>query len=149
MDKYEFNRHASRLDPSIKSIVVKNSLEFSDEYINTLIDEIKWFMIERVKEHGFDDLIVQKILELFEIGIIQGDDELKQAIAVSFVEGIEIMDPIGEAIAESFEPGLASERGRQNSWSSDTKKTSWLRRLLPFLSMSIAVVFVFTACDSF
>lgn len=66
-------------------------------------------------EQGDDDLL-NRSLALLDRALQTGDEELRNAVAVSFVEDTGWWEPSTRAFIESWPPGLRAELERQEKW---------------------------------
>jgi hypothetical protein len=67
-------------------------------------------------ENGDRDLS-DRIVEVVDVGLRDGDEQVRNAVAVSFVEGTQWWEPNRAAFIRSWPPDLRGEAERQKDWS--------------------------------
>lgn len=73
----------------------------------------------RAREEGHHTVVREALMFLDE-ALRQGDDEVENLVAVSFVENVGPWDPGQAAFIEGWPPALRAEARRQREWRHDS-----------------------------
>ncbi len=98
-----------------KEIVEDHLRDFDNEIlVHLLIADIRRFCIERFEAQDTD--VLERCLGAIGLGLTDGDEDLENAIAVSFVEDTGWWDPLMEPFIATWPLPLQAEAKRQKEW---------------------------------
>lgn len=101
--------------PMTRSLVDENIEEYDGEVLlHPLVSDVLRFAIASF-ERG-DEAVTASLLDYVDLVLRTGNDQVENAIAVSFVEESEWWDPAMQAFIVTWPPALAAEVERQNAW---------------------------------
>jgi hypothetical protein len=82
---------------------------------HVLFGDLTHFVLASRRDRHQD--IVDRALSFLESGLVDGDDQVKELVAVSFVESVGPWDASMAEFIETWPPGLRAEAARQRHWS--------------------------------
>ena len=101
----DFVRHLLGAEPRLVPVYRQHLANNDELLVHVLLGDVtRW-----LREHG----PVAPVLGVLERHLVEGDGDLRNAIAVSFVENLE---PDDGALRQALGPGLRAELQRQESW---------------------------------
>jgi hypothetical protein len=88
--------------------------QYGEILLHLLIADLRRFLLAAF-EQG-DDRVLQRCLGLLDLALREGDDEVENAVAVSFVEDTGWWDPSMRTFIDTWPPALRAELDGQKGW---------------------------------
>lgn len=114
----DFLAELSRTVPESDELVADHLNDYEDLLLHLLVADLRRMAIAAFERGGTDSL--QRLLIMLERALIEGDDSVRNAVAVSFVEDTGWWDPEMSAFMTAWPAGLTAEAERQRRWRPDT-----------------------------
>ena len=102
------------LGPGPRSVVDVHLRDHGEVLLHLLAADLRRLLLISF-EQG-DDELLNRSLALVDRALQTGDEKLRNAVAVSFVEDTGWWEPSMRAFIESWPPGLRAELERQEKW---------------------------------
>ena len=101
--------------PMTRSLVDEHIEEYDDDVLlHLLVADVLRFAIASF-ERG-DEAVTTPLLDYVDLALRTGNDQVENAIALSFVEDIGWWEPAMQAFIMTWPPALAAEVERQKVW---------------------------------
>ncbi|MDQ3643705.1 MAG: hypothetical protein M3450_20120 [Actinomycetota bacterium] len=100
---------------------------YGEVLLHLLIGDLRRFLLAAFKQG--DERVLQRCLDHLDLALRDGDSEVENAVAVSFVEATGWWDPSMRAFIDTWPPALRAEADRQEAGRSDgTEANEWENR---------------------
>jgi hypothetical protein len=103
-----------RAVPEFRAETDEHVADYGEVLLHVLFGALTRFVLEANEER--DVGVVERTLEFLEQAWVDGDEEVRNLVAVSFVENVQPWDPSRRRFIESWPPGLRAEAERQRNW---------------------------------
>lgn len=100
--------------PELQSVVNEHLKANGDLLLHLLMGDIRLFAVAAFEAGEGEEL--DRILAFLDTALIEGDDRVNNAVALSFVEDSQVWALSSQAFISSWLPALRTEAERQRNW---------------------------------
>ena len=109
-----FLAELDKIVPEVQAVVAEHAEDNGELLLHLLIADLRRFAADAFQESPTD--VLERLLTLINRALVEGSEDIRNAVAVSIVEDTGWWDPAMQGFIESWPSQLKQEARRQKAW---------------------------------